>query len=286
MKKYRGILLSVSVAAMLMGSCAAVYADETEAVTEVVTEVVSEEASEAAEEVMTEVAAAEVGEDGILLSDKEALQNYAQSAIEMIVNAPDAEIEELINPSSILSKNPESVVSAAASWKEVKDVLGAYVGVESFKIDTDEDIVIDALCNFENGDNTVTVTISDKDLTLKSLAFETQDVSFGQKMKEAVLNTLMGVSIVFLMLLFLSALISQFANINKIEQAMKKKNAPAPAPTPAAPAAAPVVEEEVVDDGELIAVIAAAIAAAEGTSTDGFVVRSIKKSNRSKWQRA
>ena len=32
--------------------------------------------------------------------------------------------------------------------------------------------------------------------------------------------------------------------------------------------------------------IAAAIAAAEGTSTDGFVVRSIKKSNRNKWQRA
>ena len=31
------------------------------------------------------------------------------------------------------------------------------------------------------------------------------------------------------------------------------------------------------DDGELIAVIAAAIAAAEGTSTDGFVVRSIRR---------
>ena len=48
-------------------------------------------------------------------------------------------------------------------------------------------------------------------------------------------------------------------------------------------AAAPVVEEAVeeADDYALVAVIAAAIAAYEGkTTTDGFVVRSIKKSRR------
>ena len=45
-----------------------------------------------------------------------------------------------------------------------------------------------------------------------------------------------------------------------------------------APAAAPVVEEvSQTDDLELVAVIAAAIAAATGTSTDDFVVRSIKR---------
>ena len=60
--------------------------------------------------------------------------------------------------------------------------------------------------------------------------------------------------------------------------------APAPAaraaaPTPATVAADPVQEA---DNSELIAVIAAAIAASEGTSTDGFVVRSIRKINRKK----
>ena len=45
--------------------------------------------------------------------------------------------------------------------------------------------------------------------------------------------------------------------------------------------AAPVEAAEA-DDTELIAVIAAAIAAAEGTTTDGFVVRSIRKINRKK----
>ena len=50
---------------------------------------------------------------------------------------------------------------------------------------------------------------------------------------------------------------------------------------------APVVEEVVTvdetDDLELIAVITAAIAAQEGTSTDGFVVRSIRRRPSNKW---
>ena len=36
-------------------------------------------------------------------------------------------------------------------------------------------------------------------------------------------------------------------------------------------------------DTELVAVIAAAIATAEGTTTDGFVVRSIKRRKSNKW---
>ena len=42
-------------------------------------------------------------------------------------------------------------------------------------------------------------------------------------------------------------------------------------------------EEELSDDLELVAVITAAIAASAGTSTDGFVVRSIRRSNNSRW---
>ena len=55
---------------------------------------------------------------------------------------------------------------------------------------------------------------------------------------------------------------------------------------PKAAAPAPVVEEELVDDLELVAVISAAIAAYTGTSSDGFVVRSIKRSDRNKWKKA
>ena len=68
------------------------------------------------------------------------------------------------------------------------------------------------------------------------------------------------------------------ALFTKPSEAMQIQAAAAPAP---APVAAPVEAAEA-DDTELIAVIAAAIAAAEGTTTDGFVVRSIRKINRKK----
>ena len=45
-------------------------------------------------------------------------------------------------------------------------------------------------------------------------------------------------------------------------------------------------QEQLTDDTEPVAVIAAAIAAYEGTSADGFQVRSIKRASTKKWQRA
>lgn len=112
---------------------------------------------------------------------------------------------------------------------------------------------------------------------------------FGQTLTNAGLNTLMGVVIVFLMLLFISLIISLFQFINKAEKAIadrkakkEAKNNPAPVETPATPA----MEEAEEDDLELIAVITAAIAMQEGTSPDGLIVRSIRKvSNANKWKR-
>ena len=290
MRKYKGLFVSVSMAAMLMTS-GTVFAEETET-TEVVTEVASETeaASESAsEEVAVESeaqAAEEVVEGGISASDRASLESYAQQSIEMIVGMDDAQAEEILHPSSILSKYQDSMVASVQSWVNAKEELGAYKQILAQDIEVDDDIVIKTDCEFENGESVVTTTLSLDDLSLVSMEFATAEKTIGQKMEEAVLNTLMGVCVVFVMLFFLSFLISQFKHISKLEEGFKKKNAPAaPAPAPVA-APAPVEEEEVVDDGELIAVIAAAIAAAEGTSTDGFVVRSIKKSNRNKWQRA
>ena len=290
MRKYKGLFVSVSMAAMLMTS-GTVFAEETET-TEVVTEVASETeaASESASEeaaVESEAQAAEeVVEGGISASDRASLESYAQQSIEMIVGMDDAQAEEILHPSSILSKYQDSMVASVQSWVNAKEELGAYKQILAQDIDVDDDIVIKTDCEFENGESVVTTTLSLDDLSLVSMEFATAEKTMGQKMEEAVLNTLMGVCVVFVMLFFLSFLISQFKHISKLEEGFKKKNAPAaPAPAPVA-APAPVEEEEVADDGELIAVIAAAIAAAEGTSTDGFVVRSIKKSNRNKWQRA
>ena len=118
--------------------------------------------------------------------------------------------------------------------------------------------------------------------------------SIEDAMAEAGVNTVIGITVVFLALLFISFIISLFKYINKFEQMLANKKAgknQAPAPVPAAvpapaPVAAPVPET---DDLELIAVITAAIHAYEeaqgNTVTGDLVVRSIKKRN-SRWQNA
>ena len=104
------------------------------------------------------------------------------------------------------------------------------------------------------------------------------DYEMSELMTKAALNTLLGMGTVFAVLILISILISCFNLIPKIQEKFRKKPAQAesaPAPVKAAPVAAPV-EEEAADDTELIAVIAAAIAASEGAaSADGYVVRSI-----------
>ena len=114
--------------------------------------------------------------------------------------------------------------------------------------------------------------------------------SIEDAMAEAGVNTIIGISVVFIALLFISFVISLFKYINKFEQMLADKKAgKAPAPK-AEPTPAPVIEEvPEMDDLELIAVITAAIHAyeeAQGNTVSGdLVVRSIKKRN-SRWQNA
>lgn len=107
----------------------------------------------------------------------------------------------------------------------------------------------------------------------------------GEKMTTAALNTVIGICTVFAVLIIIIGVISLFRFIPVIQDKLtKKKNAVQESADSAATQI--VTTEEVTDasdDLELVAVIAAAIAASEGAaSTDGFVVRSIRKVNRAR----
>lgn len=178
-------------------------------------------------------------------------------------------------------------VAAVTNFEGAMEELGAYKGLNSTEIEVeDKEYTVISVAQFEQRTAVVTLTLTfeSQNFVPDSITFEAQ-YSLGETLQRAALNTLMGVGIVFLVLLFLCFLISLFKYINKIfgEGKKEEKKAPAVAAAPVAAAAAPVEET---DDLELVAVIAAAIAAAENTSTDSFVVRSIKKVNKSKWRNA
>ena len=112
-----------------------------------------------------------------------------------------------------------------------------------------------------------------------------EDTSMGALLKTATVYTVIGIGTVFLVLVFISILISCFKYIHAWEEGKKKAAAPAPAPKAApAPAVKPVAAAPAVtgpdlsDDAELVAVMTAAIAAYEGSATsNGLVVRSIRR---------
>lgn len=102
--------------------------------------------------------------------------------------------------------------------------------------------------------------------------------NLGEKMQKAGMNTVICMSIVFAVLIFISLVISCFKIFPYLEAKKAAQNKPSEA------AAADIVisqieqrETQHTDDTELVAVIAAAIAAYEGTSTSDFVVRSIRR---------
>ena len=177
-------------------------------------------------------------------------------------------------------------VAAVTNFEGVMEELGAYKGIESTEIEVDEkEYTVTSLVQYEQRASIVTLTLEFKSqsFTPMSITFDAQ-YSMGETLQRAGLNTLMGVGIVFCVLLFLCFLISLFKYVSKLSGEDKKEQKKAPAPAaPVVTAAAPAEET---DDLELVAVIAAAIAAAENTSTDSFVVRSIKKVNKSKWRNA
>lgn len=85
---------------------------------------------------------------------------------------------------------------------------------------------------------------------------------------QGAVYTVMGICIVFLILVIIMFVIKAMALFSK------QPAAPAAPTAPAAAEEAPAAEE---DDGELVAVITAAIAASLNTSASSLVVKSYKK---------
>ena len=202
-------------------------------------------------------------------------KSAAETLISQIAGFSDEEIE------TYLAQNDAFTTATMESWKGVKDELGAYSSIVSQDVEKDGDVVtISTVAQFEKAKADVVLMLDLGQQMYTSMTYSVQ-YSLAANMQRAGMNTLMGIGIVFLMLVFLSFVIGLFKYIEKFQNVGKKKAEEAPAPAIAQSEAA---DEDFADDLELVAVISAAIAAYENTSGDSFVVRSIKKSN--KWHRA
>ncbi len=204
------------------------------------------------------------------------------------------QIDMIVSQGAIEQYADQDVVYAGLSgWQDALDEIGVFEGTDGGSVQFNDDEVIITV-NVKGSEHDAEVEII-LDSALSSYVSISTNISysFGELMKNAALNTLIGLGTVFVVLILISLIISCFGLISKFQEKQQKKSeANAAGNADGAAQADPVVtqiaaREELADDTELVAGIAAAVAAYEGAgSTDGFVVRSIRKSNKSKWQNA
>ncbi len=181
----------------------------------------------------------------------------------------------------------KAVNGALTSFKSGIDTMKSITDFGEPTSVVDDDMIIVTIPLTGENKNASVELIFTNDIYLKMTSCTLNlDETKGELMTKAALNTLLGMGTVFLVLILISIIISGFGVIPKLQAFLGPKKAE-PVPEPAAPApATPVVEEEELsDDLELVAVIAAAIASYEGTSVEGFQVRSIKRANTNKWRK-
>ena len=215
------------------------------------------------------------------------MEQLPGSFLELYTGLEDSQVPEF-------KKNMQSQDEYAAlaegvdSWENIKRELGALVSIgDTVKveaIDHGYSATINAV--FEKRNMEFSITTDSKLTKVTSVAF-VPEYTLGERMEKAVFNTLMGMGTVFIVLIFISWLIGCFQYIGKLEDKINgKAQEPAPVPLPEVSVPAAEENEELVDDLELVAVITAAIAASEGSSPSGLVVRSIRRAPAGKWKKA
>ncbi len=199
------------------------------------------------------------------------------------------EIEYVIGDQQGINVDGYAFTAALESFRSACEEIGNVTAIQDMQDVTvridGKQIIVDVEITGELKSATAEIILSnDMFMRMESAALNPIS-SMGELMGKAGLNTLIGMGTVFVVLILISLIISCFGVIPKIQASQAAKKAARTAGEGTEKAIDNVVaqiidqeEGEGTDDCELVAVIAAAVAAYEGTgSTDGFVVRSIRR---------
>ena len=169
----------------------------------------------------------------------------------------------------------EDFLNMIDSWEAIEKECGTYVSHEKYIVDAgNAGVEITTKVKFEGKDVTLSFSFTE-DSYLKSL-----DIS-GSSALNKILKTpgvdkilYVGIGAVVLIFLAIRLIPQYFTKFGKNTDAEVHEDG----------ANTETSETALVNDLELVAVITAAIAAQRGTTTDGFVVRSIRRRPSNKWR--
>ena len=226
-------------------------------------------------------------------NEKESMVSYSEAIVNSFSQTPDEVFDQYEEMSELqldlmllntgLPVDSENFLSMIEAWKAGEAECGAFKSYGEFETEmTSSGIVVSTEAEYENKTADIEFTF-DEEQQMDSLTINAH-YSTAEILKKAGLNTILGMGTVFLVLIFLAFVISLLKYIPMLQEKFTKKTEKNKTPVKEVPKAeVPVVEEELTDDEELVAVITAAIAAADESVSDGFVVRSIRRRKSNKW---
>lgn len=201
------------------------------------------------------------------------LQDYSANLISSLTGYSSSDLDSLLSDSSLDEKTSNMV----QKWKETVADIGDYQGTGEFSVDkSGNTLTTDQILHFEKRDVDFQVVINYTDMSITGYSVEPV-YGLGEKMEKAGMNTVISMCVVFAVLILISLIIYAFRIFPYLEKKKQEKSEPSVAKDPVVTQIEQKEEQQLADDNELVAVIAAAIAASTGTSTSDFVVRSINR---------
>ena len=201
-------------------------------------------------------------------------------------------IQSAVESGEEIQIDDEVLMAGIESWKSALEDIGTVEGITGDRVEvTDDGYTIYINIDGTDHDAEAVMDVDKKMTTFTNIAVNVK-YSKMELVQQAGLNTLLGMGVTFSVLIILIGVISMFNLIPYFQERRRNKAAAAAAVSRSIVKEAdeetsyhlPSAEEELedlTDDLALVAVISAAIAAYEGqTTTDGFVVRSIRKARR------
>ena len=202
------------------------------------------------------------------------LENLAVSNVEQLSAYSTEELAMVLS-----SVSDELTAKLVEGWMVTTAELGQYQGLDELVVaKANKTVTVDQYVNYPGRQVVVSFVLNynyeSEQLVITDVGVDLV-YTLGEKMEKAALNTLMGMGTVFGVLILISLVIYCFRFIGDLQNIGKKKQTAEAVATNNVPEVVEVAP--LTDDLELVAVITAAIAASEGTSTDSFVVRSIHR---------
>ena len=224
--------------------------------------------------------------------DQATMEQYADTIVTSFSNMSEENLDQFADMSDLelnltlmqsgLPIEADDFKSMIDAWKAGLDECGTISDLGDYELTVkSSSATLTVPFKGETRDGDLEFTFDEK-MNMDSITVNGH-YGMAEILKKAGLNTVLGMGTVFVVLIFISFIISLFKFIPAIHNKFSKKPQTETKKEASAAAPAPVEVVPATDDSELIAVISAAIAASEGTSTDGFVVRSIKRRKSNKW---